>query len=1535
MAGRAELQIGIGLKPRDPAALASYADAVSSPNSSLFHHYLSRGQFSRDFGPTERSVALLSSALRGDGLVVGPLSANGLLLPVRGSVSRVESALRVRIGAYRLRDRSLGWAAESAPLLPASVAGAVEAVIGLDNLVTPHALGLVREPARHVARQVARQVARKAGERSSSSAGAPLACGAASAAATAGGGWTDSAIAHAYGLDRLYSAGDLGQGQTVAIFELEPFLVSDIATFDHCYFGAGASPFVTTVAVDGGQPVGPGSGEADLDIENVSALAPKAHIVVYEAPNTTYGALDEYNTIVADDSAKIVSTSWGECEYALAVGEPGYQQLENSIFEEAAAQGQTVFAAAGDDGSDDCSNDEGPVTPDLSVDDPGSQPYVVSAGGTTLEQASFPPVETVWNDGEDGGATGGGISDTWPMPSWQADTPASLGVTDNPAVESTALDYEFCSASGSPLGGGPGQAPAGTLCREVPDVTASADEYRGVTIYQAASGGWFTIGGTSAAAPEWAGMLAEIDSSSSCLANPAVAASGVGFVAPELYAIASNAQEYADGFTPVRSGNNNIYELSPGGYDAGPAYSLASGLGSPLLTNPNPALPGLASELCGMAGELDSTSTPVAVSGVSPAAAPVTGGTTVTVSGSGFVTAGEPDVVSVQFGDAMTTDLTVTSATSLTVVVPKAVVPASSYPSVAGGSPTLSDGAGPVTVLVSVKDHSGALATSTANPKAVLDYTPPSSSTALSVTGVGPFVGPAAGANTVTVYGSGFDAPGDPATSVSFGGVPGTNLVVVSNLELTVTVPSEEAGSSGVSCATGAGFTPAQLCQVEVVVADAAGATSATEPIYPAMSGLLELSAQGTYLPSPGTEVSPGPTEYDYAPTPHIDDIVSLDGTAYADENGVQPLLITGTGFNYLSFDWVNFGSPDTESSESTDISYIGANDFVDPEGQSEPGTTAILIAPPAAVLTSSAEAFPSVSIEAGIPDSGAGSYGDNAGLSNIYNENGQALHYAGVPAITAITPTAGPMTGGTTVTMISSSGGMSELDGVVLPYLLNGYGLDASSDFRIDGPDRASFVTSASLPGSVDVLPCTITGCASPSPDLGVFSFYDPERPSVTSLSAHAGPASGGSTLIVHGDDLTGALSVEFGTARATAITYPDPSYPAGNPDLLRVIVPPGRAGSSVPVRVTTRAGTSAVLPRGGYFTYRESPPSAPRDVTALAGPGSAEVTFAPPAADGGAPILGYLLTATAANAPVVQLHLGATARAAVFPVLVAGLNYSFSVVARSRLGVGAAGSAEAMPTVGDNGYLVASSAGGVAAFGDLEPEGGLEAGVLGEGPVVGIAGTPDGGGYLLATADGYVQAFGDATFAGSPLSEHRGLHHPIVAIAMTGDGKGYLLVTADGDVLSFGDAHSYGSMLSIHAPQPIVGIALSPSGRGYWLVGPTGAVFSFGDAAFHGSLRATDAGRRIVGIAAAPSGRGYWLAAADGAVFNFGDVGFSGSPAPIRGAAPIVGIAAVPAGPGYFLVSRSGMVFAGGLARLSGSARGRYATPVVAIAS
>ncbi len=173
--------------------------------------------------------------------------------------------------------------------------------------------------------------------------------------------------------------------------------------------------------------------ESTLDVEEISGFVPAATIDVYESPNTTTGPMDVYNAIFSQDRAKVISSSWGTCE--AQAGGSALLAAEANLFEEAAAQGQTVVAASGDDGSSDCTDPSGYPLANTAVDDPASQPYVTGVGGSTLESlgapgagttAAVPPKETAWNS--DGVASGGGISSVWAMPGYQLHSQPALRV---------------------------------------------------------------------------------------------------------------------------------------------------------------------------------------------------------------------------------------------------------------------------------------------------------------------------------------------------------------------------------------------------------------------------------------------------------------------------------------------------------------------------------------------------------------------------------------------------------------------------------------------------------------------------------------------------------------------------------------------------------------------------------------------------------------------------------------------------------------------------------------------------------------------------------------------------------------------------------------------------------------------------------------------------------------------------------------------------------------------------------------------------
>jgi len=646
-----KIGITVMLEPREPAALAAYATAVSTAGSSVYRDYLTVPQFAARFGATAAQIAAVESSLRGDGLDPGAVTANGLSIPVTSTAGRLAQAFSTSFERVALPGGRTAFANTSAPALGANVAGDVQAVIGLDTLSRSLPEGL-QSVARHATSAAAPDIVT----------GGPQPCAAASSDGESYGAYTADQLASAYKFSSQYGAGDLGAGQTVALFELEPNDPGDIAAYQSCY---GTSASVSYVQVDGGAGTGPGEGEAALDIEDVIGLAPRANIVVYQAPNSEQGLIAEYTKIVTDDTAKVVSTSWGECEPGTAFNAAS---SENTLFQEAATQGQSVFAAMGDDGSEDCYGYDSSTA--LAVDDPGSQPFVTGVGGTSLATVGPPPAETVWNDGPSEGSGGGGISSFWPMPSYQSGAPASLNVINADSSKSQ------CSA----------HAPAGSYCREDPDVSADADEDTGYVVYY--GGGWTAIGGTSAAAPLWAAFTALANASGPCHGSP------IGFANPALYRVGGSSA-YASAFNDITSGNNDEFGTNTGLYPAGTGYDMASGLGTPIAST-------LGGYLCDQltVANPGSQTFSVGASVSVPVTGTSTGGATLSYTATGLpaglsinastgVVTGTPTTVgasSATVNVASSDDLSASTSFTWNVVVATPVTPTS--PGNQGGTPT-------------------------------------------------------------------------------------------------------------------------------------------------------------------------------------------------------------------------------------------------------------------------------------------------------------------------------------------------------------------------------------------------------------------------------------------------------------------------------------------------------------------------------------------------------------------------------------------------------------------------------------------------------------------------------------------------------------------------------------------------------------------------------------------------------------------------------------------------------------------------------
>jgi kumamolisin len=479
----------------DPRELVNATVVIRRRNSELpppGPQPIPRSQFAALYGANPADVEQIEQFAADYDLTVGQIDLSRRSIMLGGTVAKVNEAFGTQLrlfqspdGVYRGRTGEL--------YIPSHLAGIVLGVFGLD--ARPQARTRLRRHTEVVG-------PRAAGDTS----------------------YTPLAVASLYG----FPAAGNGSGQTIALIELGGgYSASDLSAY-FTSLKISPAPAVTAVSVDGAanQPVGdPNSadGEVLLDIEVVGAIASGAKIAVYFAPNTDQGFLDAITTAVHDTvrQPSVVSISWGGAESTWTA-----QSLTafDQAFQDAGLLGVTVCCASGDDGSSDGVTDGA-----AHVDFPASSPNVLACGGTRLESSAGKiSTEVVWNDGAGNGASGGGVSDTFPLPAWQA--AANVPVSVNPA--------HFKG-------------------RGVPDVAGDADPATG---YQVEVDGQNTVfGGTSAVAPLWAALIALINAQ---LGKPA------GFLNPTLYGKA------ADALRDITQGNN-------GAYQAGPGWDACTGLGTP------------------------------------------------------------------------------------------------------------------------------------------------------------------------------------------------------------------------------------------------------------------------------------------------------------------------------------------------------------------------------------------------------------------------------------------------------------------------------------------------------------------------------------------------------------------------------------------------------------------------------------------------------------------------------------------------------------------------------------------------------------------------------------------------------------------------------------------------------------------------------------------------------------------------------------------------------------------------------------------
>ena len=494
------IQISVILRPRTPIEELKSRQELgrSHPKD---RHYMSREEFAAKHGADPADVAKVEAFAYKHNLTVVQESLPRRTVVLSGTIANLGAAFNVNLINYQhpqgnFRGRT------GAIFLPQELSGVVQGVFGFDN--RPQA-----RPRRRRFKPIDQALA----------AGQTV--------------YTPLQVAQLYN----FPTNANGAGESIGILEFGGgYSSSDL---DSYFQQLGLStPQITAVSVDGvsNEPT-PGSDspdtEVDLDIEMVGAVAPGAQIVVYFAPFTEQGWVDILSTAVNDTVHKpsVISVSWGYAEGNDIWSQQAITAVEQSL-QAAAAIGITVCVASGDDGSRD------EITDGLAhVDYPAASEYVLGCGGTTLESSGTQiSSEVVWNDGANGGATGGGVSDYIALPSWQqnANVPPSVN-------------------------------PGNHVGRGVPDVAANADPNTGYQILSDGQQG--VVGGTSASAPLWAGLVARLNQQ---LGTPA------GFLTPLLYPSAVS----TSGFNDVTSGNNDITGQI-GGYNAGPGWDACTGWGSP------------------------------------------------------------------------------------------------------------------------------------------------------------------------------------------------------------------------------------------------------------------------------------------------------------------------------------------------------------------------------------------------------------------------------------------------------------------------------------------------------------------------------------------------------------------------------------------------------------------------------------------------------------------------------------------------------------------------------------------------------------------------------------------------------------------------------------------------------------------------------------------------------------------------------------------------------------------------------------------
>jgi len=553
------------------AALDALIAAQQNPTSPQYHQWLTPAQFGAQFGVADSDIAVTEAWLQQQGFTIDGVSNSRDRIHFSGTEAQVESAFATQLHYFK-SGAETHFAPATALSVPAALASSVLAITNLSSF----------HPRSHVRLS------------------APVARPNFTSGQTGSNFLDPNDVATIYDINAAYSAGFTGAGQSIAIVGESAIVPSDITNFQAALGLTAKLPTLVLMPGTGASAINPqGDGdetESDLDLEYSGAIAKGATIYfVYTGSNTNYNVFDALEYTVDNKVAPIISSSYGDCE--LDLGASNYSQL-NGFLQQAATQGQTVIAAAGDDGSTDCYGDgstslTAAQEQSLAVDFPASSQYVTAMGGTEFPAAdvaagnttywtsngtndvlssakSYIP-EQVWNDDAASASSGelssggGGVSIFTARPTWQTGVPGIAAGSFRllPDISLAASPdqpgYLYCSSDSTSTG-----------------ITGSC-----ANGFRDANNLYLTVaGGTSFDAPIFAGMTAIINQAKGY-------GTGQGVVNPTLYSLASSPTTYASAFHDITSGSNECLAgagicttAGASSYVATTGYDEASGLGS-------------------------------------------------------------------------------------------------------------------------------------------------------------------------------------------------------------------------------------------------------------------------------------------------------------------------------------------------------------------------------------------------------------------------------------------------------------------------------------------------------------------------------------------------------------------------------------------------------------------------------------------------------------------------------------------------------------------------------------------------------------------------------------------------------------------------------------------------------------------------------------------------------------------------------------------------------------------------------------------